>query len=404
MIAGICVRLEGEGWLGVRLALENATSDKVAFCAQYGIDIDEEHWLSGHLPDEVTGDRGPLESSMADEIPGSLEIDLSNTPPRRPDWKGIVEQAFNQMNIRLIHGLPGAVDAKRRPGDPDYRLKSAYNIRDLTEVLISATLFYNNKHYLARYPMRADMVRDGVKPYPAEIYRWGIENRMGRPRWKDPDEIRVSLLPRDTATITGDGLLYGCDDQLYTCDDPEILKMFHRVKVRGKREPAPIVYEPRCADIVYLRPENGLPSIPLHLKYPESPYRGSDWKEVRDYERYRKYKKATARVPEIHDAADLDAVVGKVNRRAVERTRAYSAQLPEQSKSSQTKDIRLYKQLETAFMQKEEARQLVAKEFPRLTAGAAQSDDAESGDGSHLGIAEVTDMSQRRRRMMRDDE
>ncbi len=186
MIVGICVRLEGEGWLGVRLALENATSDKVAFCAQYGIDIDEAHWLSGHLPDEVTGDRGPLESSMADEIPSSLEIDLSNTPPRRPDWKGIVEQAFNQMNIRLIHGLPSAVDAKRRPGDPDYRLESAYNIRDLIEVLISATLFYNNKHYLARYPMRADMVRDGVKPYPAEIYRWGIENRMGRPRWKDP--------------------------------------------------------------------------------------------------------------------------------------------------------------------------------------------------------------------------
>ncbi len=134
------------------------------------------------------------------------------------------------------------------------------------------------------------------------------------------------------------------------------------------------------------------------------PLQGSDWKEVRDYERYRKYEKATARVPEIHDAADLDAVVGKVNRRAIERTRAYSAQLPEQSKSSQTKNIHLYKQLETAFMQKEEARQLVAKEFPRLTAGAAQSDGAESGDGSHLGIPEVTGMSQRRRRMMRDDE
>lgn len=181
--------------------------------------------------------------------------------------------------------------------------------------------------------------------------------------------------------------------------------MFHRVKVRGKREPTPIVYEPRCADIVYLRPENGLPSIPLHLKDPESPYRGCDWKEVRDYERYRKYEKATARVPEIHDAADLDAVVGKVNRRAIERTRTYSAQLPEQSKSSQTKDIRLYKQLETAFMQKEEARQLVAKEFPRLlTAEAAQSDDAESGGGTHLGIAEVTGMSQQRRRMMKDGE
>jgi hypothetical protein len=405
MIVGICVRLEGEGWLGVRLALENATSDKVAFCAEYGIDIDEVHWPSSHLPDEITGDRGPMKLRFADEIPRSLEIDLSNMPPRRPDWKGIVEQAFNQMNIRLIHGLPGAVDPKRRPGDPDYRLKAAYNIHDLTEVLISTTLFYNNKHYLPNYPMRADMARDGVKPYPAQIYRWGIENKMGKPRWKDPDEVRVSLLPGDTATITGEGLLYGCEDQLYTCDDVEVLKMFHRAKVRGKREPARIVFEPRCADIIYLRPENGLPSIPLRLKDPESPYRGCDWKEVRDYERYRKYEKALARVPEIHDAADLDATVERVNRRAVERTSAYSALLPEQSKSSQTRNIRQNKKEEIVSMQKEEARQLVAKEFPHLlTASKALNAAASISGEEHLGLAEVTDMTERRKRMMNNGE
>jgi putative transposase len=102
MIVGFCIRLEGEGWLGLQLALENTTTNKVTLCAKYGLHITEEMWPARFLPVHISGDRGPLISDNADRFVHALNIQVSNTPPFRPDWKGIVEQVFRQMNIRAF--------------------------------------------------------------------------------------------------------------------------------------------------------------------------------------------------------------------------------------------------------------------------------------------------------------
>ncbi|GGF62072.1 hypothetical protein GCM10010912_04030 [Paenibacillus albidus] len=62
-IAGIYNGLEGPSWIGAMMALANTTTDKVNFCAQYGINIDPEDWLSSHLPQKLTADRGELEGT-----------------------------------------------------------------------------------------------------------------------------------------------------------------------------------------------------------------------------------------------------------------------------------------------------------------------------------------------------
>ena len=49
MVVGMYVGLEGPSWMGAMMALANAASDKVAFCAQYGIKITREMWPSEHL-------------------------------------------------------------------------------------------------------------------------------------------------------------------------------------------------------------------------------------------------------------------------------------------------------------------------------------------------------------------
>jgi putative transposase len=219
MITGLCVRLEGEGYLGLMLALENTAADKVAFCAQYGITITEERWPCRYLPEELTGDRGPLEGRNADNLANGLNIRVSNTPPYRADWKGIIEQLFHLFNIRVIHGLPGAVDRDRERGDADYRLAAVLDIHEFTAIMINAALYHNNEHRMDWYEMDREMMVDQVEPYPVDLYFWGIANRSGHLRERDAETIRVQLLPEGEATVTERGIRFR--QLYYTCEAAE---------------------------------------------------------------------------------------------------------------------------------------------------------------------------------------
>ena len=51
MIAGFYAGLENPSFLAAALAIENAATDKVGFCADYGIQITAEEWPSQNLPE-----------------------------------------------------------------------------------------------------------------------------------------------------------------------------------------------------------------------------------------------------------------------------------------------------------------------------------------------------------------
>lgn len=44
MIVGIYVGLEGPSWVGAMMALANTAADKVAYCRQFGREIELEDW------------------------------------------------------------------------------------------------------------------------------------------------------------------------------------------------------------------------------------------------------------------------------------------------------------------------------------------------------------------------
>jgi putative transposase len=65
LIAGIGVSLEGPSRLGAMPALENATADKVAFCAEYSVSIAEDVRPSHHLPEAILA----IEANSKDTTP-----------------------------------------------------------------------------------------------------------------------------------------------------------------------------------------------------------------------------------------------------------------------------------------------------------------------------------------------
>ena len=61
MICGIYIGLESGSYTGAMMALLNATMNKVEYCRQYGIEIEEKDWPVHYLPEAIIADRGELE-------------------------------------------------------------------------------------------------------------------------------------------------------------------------------------------------------------------------------------------------------------------------------------------------------------------------------------------------------
>jgi hypothetical protein len=250
MIVGLYVALEGPSWESGRMALANAMTDKVEFCAKYGVEIDFNVWPCCYIPVEYLFDRGEFLSIPSDQIAANLGPILSNTTPYRGDWKGIVESNFGVCNEKVIKWTPGEV-RKRAPGEKDHRLDAVLDINEFTALLIHYVIERNNTHRINTdiYPMGKDMISDGVEPIPIELWNWGIVNRSGHLREKTPDAIKLALMPQTEASVTERGIK--ANGMYYSCDLALKEQWFTKAR-RDKRWKIMASYDPRDIDQIYL--------------------------------------------------------------------------------------------------------------------------------------------------------
>ena len=209
MVTGMYVGLEGPSWAGAMMAIENAASDKVAYCSSYGVTITEDEWPCHHIPTAILGDRGEMESKLADNLVQMLGIRIENAPPYRADLKGIIEQHFRTININALPFLPGKVlpDMSER-GGRDYRLDAKLDIRQFTEIIIRCVLYYNNSHCMDYFEKSEQMMQVGVDAVPLELWNFGIRYCSGCLRTGPKDTLRLALMHADKASVTERGIRF----------------------------------------------------------------------------------------------------------------------------------------------------------------------------------------------------
>jgi putative transposase len=324
LIAGFSVSLEGPSWLGMMLALYNATVDKVAYCKEYGIDITQDMWPSNRLPEAILGDRGELEGYDSTNLVDILDIDVANTPPYRCDWKGIVEQNFRLISNEVIHWKPGAVYTKRERGDKDYRLEACLTLPEFRKLMILCILKHNNHHRMDWYDMDEFTITDHVEPYPVDLWNWGITHRKGHLRKKSAEVIQLGLLPRDTASVTEYGICF--HDVYYTCERAVREQWYVKARVHG-RQPVAIAYDPRKLDTLYLldkegKPLNkeGKPETCELVGRERAKYQGRDWFEILDYFELQKQAEEVSRSRHYQVEAEFNAQVDSIVHNAQEIT------------------------------------------------------------------------------------
>lgn len=255
LITGIYVGLEGPSWIGAMIALANATSDKVKFCGEYGIDIEEKDWPSYHFPEAILADRGELAGKKPETAIQNLNVKVENLPPYRADWKGIVEQHFRITNERTKLFLPGAVKKNSKEvKDRNYRLDAVLDLYQFTEIIIQCALYHNKSHYLNNYEKDKHLIADDVPAIPIKLWQWGIKNRSGRLRTFPEDIIRLNLMPSATATVTYRGIKF--DNYYYSCETAMQERWFEKARI-NKSWKINISYDPRCMDYLYIPSNDG---------------------------------------------------------------------------------------------------------------------------------------------------
>ena len=247
LITGVHVTSDNTGYNAAAMAVWNAFSDKVEFCAELGITITPDQWPARDLPLNLYADRGELLSGMADQLPSKLGVRVDNAPAYRPDLKGLVERAFHTFNQMTINWLPGAIryDGEER-GERDYRKDAVFTLPEFKKVLVQSILAYNASH-LAGYLLTPEMIADHVEPRPNKLWAWGLPRAAMITH--DPAWVRLAILPTDRGTIQPKGLYF--NGVHYTCARAMREEWFATVRHNAVRS-VQCSFDPGAVNRIYL--------------------------------------------------------------------------------------------------------------------------------------------------------
>lgn len=339
LTAGIYAGLDGPSWVGAMQAIENATTDKVSFCQRYGIEIEEEDWPCHYLPAAIKGDRGEMESKNADRLVESLGVRVDNTAAYRADTKPFIESHFGKTEGQIDPWTPGSVRQRfRERGEPDYRLAARLTSDELTKVLILATI-QHNKSVVEDYPLTAEMMRDGVRPIPIELWHWGVANGMSSLHELPHNVVRLNLMPRGKASVDRHGI-YFAESKMFYHAEGLLERGWYDKAVRQGRWQVQISYDPRNTDYIYVIDPDGDGSTFVKCKkLPKyDGFTGYWLEEIRDQRLIEKTEDARDETAQRQLKADRNAQIRDIVTNANELTEA--AMDPNQSNASRLKGIR----------------------------------------------------------------
>jgi len=207
-IVGLYVGLEGPSWNGATSALYNIIEDKVLFAKKYGLDISEKDWSNSTFCKILLADKGELAGPLPEYAIKSLGMTLENTATGRGDLKANVEKSFNITEQKMIGMIPGySTNKYRQRNEADPNSKARFTLDEITRVYIQLAINYNHRE-IKDYPLTEEMINDGVRPIPEEIWAWGWENISGEQESWDENFVKFNLMRRGRVTVTERGIAF----------------------------------------------------------------------------------------------------------------------------------------------------------------------------------------------------
>ena len=187
------------------LAVLNAASSKVDFCARYGITITEDDWPKAVFL-KVLGDRGEFNSQASYDALAAIHCALELVQTGRGDGKGVVEGNNHVVHATVSHKLPGTTHGQhRKRGESEPALDACLDIHEYTAELIRAILHHNNIQPVPDL-LTTEMLQDQVQPTRLAIWNWARQRGYVAYSNCPQDRLITALCSLMDAVVHADGI------------------------------------------------------------------------------------------------------------------------------------------------------------------------------------------------------
>lgn len=308
LCCGYALSWEG-GMYSLRGLMTNVIADKVAWCRQFGIHIEQEDWNCHQLPATLVTDMGSEYKSINFEQIAELGVTLINLPPYRPELKGAVEKFFDLVQSLYKNQLKGRgviePDYQER-GAHDYRKDACLTMKDFETILLHCILYYNSKRIVENFPYTGHMLDVHVQPTASGIWNDALNQPEANLISVSYDALMHTLLPRTTGTFCRNGLIV--NKLRYRNDD------YTEMYLKGGK--VTVAYSPDDVSMVWLI-EDGIYTA---FELIESRFLNTSIEEVDDVKSHQRDLISAAKEANTQAQIDLMSAIDVIAASAIRRT------------------------------------------------------------------------------------
>ena len=195
IIVGILVTLLSPSYATFGQAMFNAAISKQRLASQYGITFSEEEYYASGICGTALLDRGTEFTSLQSTgMVGRTGITLANLPPRRPEWKGLIERVMEYIKSRAIARLPGALTREQRDRYVE-ATPPILTLIDIWQILLHTTCDFNHE-IVSREDCDEHAARASAVPLTRQsLYNWGLAHYGNASFAASPEALRLRFFP-----------------------------------------------------------------------------------------------------------------------------------------------------------------------------------------------------------------
>lgn len=123
--------------------------------------------------------------------------------------KGKVEKFFDMIQSLYKKNLKGKGVIEpdyRERGAHDYRKDACLTIESFRKIILRCIIHYNTANVIEDYPFTDEMLANNIRPYPRDIWNYGLKLDGANLISVSRDELTLCLLPRTKGNFSRFGL------------------------------------------------------------------------------------------------------------------------------------------------------------------------------------------------------
>lgn len=289
-IVAASVGFENNSELGLTNLLINFFLDKGRVACESNVIIDESLWPSQFIPGTIRCDRGSdFKSKKFEDICASFGISRQLCTGATGSMKGTIEQLFREFHLMFATEFERKGYIQKRY-DSNHKKEALLTIDEVSQLVILFIL-YHNSHNIISTQLTKDMVKEGVRKKPIDIWNYGIRHNGSMPPIlaSKADEAFYNLLPEGKAGISRGGILFKDLNYLPFGDNELLAKVKLSTVNAGMRDSTgkmknslEIRYDPRSVDYLYYIKDGKVMKLSLNKEKCGS-YANMTWNEYSDY-------------------------------------------------------------------------------------------------------------------------